>query len=90
MYQIGEDFWRKITPWTEEPDQPQSSLVPQTVKTSLAMWETCVQSLGQEDSLEKKLATHSNILAWKFHRQGSLAIVHGIAKTSSSLLLDQN
>ena len=64
--------------------------VVQTVKKLPAMWETCVQSLGQEDSLEKKLATHSNILAWKFHRQGSLAIVHGVAKTSSSLLLDQN
>ena len=64
MYQIGEDFWRKITPWTEEPDQPQSSLVPQTVKTSLAMWETCVQSLGWEDPLEKGMATHSRILVW--------------------------
>ena len=63
MYQIGEDFWRKITPWTEEPDQPQSSLVPQTVKTSLAMWETCVQSLGGEDPLEKGTATYSSILA---------------------------
>ena len=42
MYQIAEDFWRKITPWTEKPDQPQSSLVAQTVKTSLAMGETCV------------------------------------------------
>ena len=53
MYQIAEDFWRKITPWTEKPDQPQSSLVAQTVKTSLAMGETCVQSLGGEDPLER-------------------------------------
>ena len=30
-----------------------------------AMWETRVQSLGQEDPLEKKMATHSSILAWK-------------------------
>ena len=29
------------------------------------MQETPVQSLGQEDSLEKELATHSSILAWK-------------------------
>ena len=29
------------------------------------MWETQVQSLGQEDPLEKELATHSNTLAWK-------------------------
>ena len=27
--------------------------------------ETWVQSLGQEDSLEEEMATHSNILAWK-------------------------
>ena len=30
-----------------------------------AMWETQVQSLGQEDPLEKEMATHSNILAWR-------------------------
>ena len=29
------------------------------------MWETWVQSLGLEDLLEKELATHSSILAWK-------------------------
>ena len=31
-----------------------------------------VRSLGQEDSLEKEMATHSNILAWKIQRQRSL------------------
>ena len=30
-----------------------------------AMWETCVQSLGREDPLEKEMATHSSILAWR-------------------------
>ena len=29
------------------------------------MWETQVQSLGQEDPLEKKMATHFSILAWR-------------------------
>ena len=29
------------------------------------MWEACVQSLGWEDLLEKEMATHSSILAWK-------------------------
>ena len=29
------------------------------------MWETWVRSLGQEDPLEKEMATHSSILAWK-------------------------
>ena len=30
-----------------------------------AMWETWVQSLGQEDPLEKEMVTHSSTLAWK-------------------------
>ena len=30
-----------------------------------AVWENWVRSLGQEDTLEKKIATHSSILAWK-------------------------
>ena len=34
------------------------------VKNLPAMQETRVRSLGQEDLLEKKMATHSNILAW--------------------------
>ena len=29
------------------------------------MWETWVQSLGREDPLQKEMATHSSILAWK-------------------------
>ena len=37
----------------------------QTVNGPPAMLETWVQSLGQEDPLEKELATHSSILAWK-------------------------
>ena len=36
----------------------------QRVKNLPAMRETQVQSLGQEDSLEKETATHSSILAW--------------------------
>ena len=38
-------------------------LVAQMVKNLSANWETQVQSLGQEDSLEKEVATHSSILA---------------------------
>ena len=40
-------------------------LVTQTVKSLPAMQDTQVQSLGQEDPLEKEMATHSNILAWR-------------------------
>jgi len=42
-----------------------TSLVVQMVKCLPAMRETWVQSLGQEDPLEKKMATHSSTLAWK-------------------------
>ena len=37
----------------------------QMVKHLPTMWETQVQSLGQEDSLEKGMATHSTMLAWR-------------------------
>ena len=43
----------------------QTSLVAQMVKHLPTMWETRVQSLGWEDLLEKEMATHSSILAWK-------------------------
>ena len=35
------------------------------VKNPLAIWETCFPSLGWEDPLEKGMATHSSILAWR-------------------------
>ena len=42
-----------------------SSLVAQMVKCLPTMWETWVRSLGWEDPLEKEMANHSRILAWK-------------------------
>jgi len=39
--------------------------VAQRVKSLPAMWETRVPSPGQEDTLEKEMATHSSILAWR-------------------------
>ena len=44
----------------------------QAVKILPAMWETWVQSLGQEDPLEKEMATHSSILAWRIPGTGEL------------------
>ena len=46
-----------------------TSLVAQKVKHLSTMWETWVQSMGQEDPLEKEMATHFNILSWKSHEQ---------------------
>ena len=42
-----------------------ASLVAQRLKHLPAMWETWALSLGREDSLEKEMATHSSILAWR-------------------------
>ena len=42
-----------------------ASLVAKRLKRLPAMQETQVRSLGQEDPLEKEMATHSSILAWK-------------------------
>ena len=46
------------------------SLVAQRVKCLPTMWETQVRSLGQEDTLEKEMATHSSTLAWKIPWMG--------------------
>ena len=45
-----------------------TSLVAQRVKNSPAMQETHIQSLGEEDPLEKGMAIHSSILAWRITR----------------------
>ena len=42
-----------------------ASLVAQMVNNPPTMQETCIQSLGQEDPLEKGIAIHSSILAWR-------------------------
>ena len=42
------------------------------VKNLPAMWKTQIQSLGQEDPLEKGMATHSSILSGEFHGQMTL------------------
>ena len=41
------------------------SLVPHSVKNLPAMQETQIQSLGQEDLLEKEMGSHSSILDWE-------------------------
>ena len=58
------------------------------VKNPPAMQETQVQSLGWEESLEKGLATHSSILAWRIpwtEELGGLQTVHEVAKTIERL-----
>ena len=51
--------------WLDGITDSMASLVAQMIKHLPTMPETWVQSLGQEDLLEKEMATHSSILAWK-------------------------
>ena len=69
------------------PYQWASSLVAQMVKNLPAMWETWVQSLGWEDTLEEGKATHSSILAWRISmdRGAWQAIDHGVAIPNGDL-----
>ena len=55
------------------------SLAAHTVRSLSVMRETWVRSLGQEDPLEKGMATHSSILAWRITRTED--IVYGVAKS---------
>jgi len=48
--------------------------VAKTVKNLPAMQENWVRSLGWEDTLEKKMATHSSVLAWRIHGQWSYSL----------------
>ena len=74
---LASDIYSVLGKWT--------SLVAQMVKRLPTMWETRVQSLGQEDILEKEMATHSSNLAWKIpwtekpgrlQSMGSQRVVH--------------
>ena len=56
-----------------------ASLVAQTVKNLPAMQETCVQSLSQEDPLEKEMATHSSILTYRIPWTEELGRLHSAA-----------
>ena len=59
----------------------------QTVKNLPAMRMTWVQSLGREDPVEKEMATHSSILAWRIpmDRGSWRATAHGVTKNWTQL-----
>ena len=58
-------------------------LAAQTVKNPTVTWQTWVQSLGWEKLLEKEMATHSSILAWRIpmNKGAWRATVRGVAKS---------
>ena len=57
-----------------------ASLVFPMVQNLPAVQETKVRSLGQEDPLDKKMATHSSILVWRIPRTEEFGGLHGITK----------
>ena len=59
----------------------------QTVKCLSAMQETQVRSLGWEDPLEKEMAAHSSILAWRtpMDRRAWQATVHAVVRAGHDL-----
>ena len=73
-----------------------ASLVVQRLKCLPAMWETWVQSLGQEDPLETERATHCSILAWqiswpeepgRLQSMGLRRVGHDLGTTTTKLAL---
>ena len=62
-----------------------TSLVAQTVKRLPTMRETQVQSLGQEDLLEKEMATHSSTLAWKIPWMEKLCRLQSMGSQESDM-----
>ena len=65
---------------------PGGSNISLVVKHLPEVWETQVRSLGQEDPLEKEMATHSSILAWKIpmDRGAWWATVHGVTELDTT------
>ena len=54
-----------LAPYQNSQSMNWASLVAQMVKNLPAMQDTRIQSLGQEDPLEKGMAAHSSVLAWR-------------------------
>ena len=65
-----------------------TSPVAQMVKSLPTMRETRVQSLGWEDLLEKEMATHSSILAWKISWTGKPDVLQSMGSQSQTQLSD--
>ena len=61
-----------------------ASLVAQLVKNLPAVQDTQVRSLGQEDPLEKGMATHSRLLAWRIPRTEELGGLQSMESQSQT------
>ena len=57
----------------------------QRLKHLPAMWETWVRSLGQEDPLEKEMASHSSVLAWRIPWTEELGGLQSMGRKESDM-----
>ena len=73
----SQDFWSNAL--------VKSRMVAQRVKCLPAMWEIWVRSLGKEDPLEKEMATHSSILAWKIPYESGSEVAQSCLTLCDSL-----
>ena len=64
-----------------------ASLVAQMIKHLITMEETCIQSLGWENPLEKEMATHSSTLVWKITCTGEPVRLQPSTFSKSSLYI---
>ena len=71
-------------------NERRASLAAETVKIPRAMQKTCVQSMGQEDFLEKGMATHSSILAWRISQRSLVEYSPWGCKEVSYFLSERN
>ena len=81
LFGLGGDPWL-FRPFLFPSGIRSASLVAQRLKRLSPMLETWVWSLGQEDHLEKEMATHSSILVWRIPKDIGAwqALVHGVTK----------
>ena len=79
LHRVGQD-WSDLAAAAATIIKQETSLVAQTVKRLPIMQETGVQSLGLEELLEKEMATHSSILAWKI-QWTVLLLAHNLSKS---------
>ena len=74
---------REIPDFADGSSKLKLSLVSQMVKNLPAMQETWILYLGQEDSLDKGMATHSSIFAWRILWKEEPDGLHGVANSQA-------
>ena len=86
LLEYAQEIWKHSLHKNLYQNVHSNSLVTQLVENLPAVQETWVRSLGWEDPLEKEMATHSSVLAWKIMDRGAWrATFHGVPKSRARL-----